>query len=222
MLDEAGRLDVVAVVQHEFDVLRRRGDVLAELLRAHRAIDQRHRHRLALGVAEHQAVAAGELRRRGLRALELVDHLAFGQRRARRCRWRSRVPAARSPSPTSPMRISPANGMRAAIAALRRVAHRQQEPLVAARQGLQAARRGRRGKPAARASGRRARIRRRAVRLDQPLLPQDRPARAASRRRLRVASRRRRRGGRLLPARNRAAGACSRRSGRAPARPADP
>jgi hypothetical protein len=39
-----------------------------------------HRDRLALGLAEDQPVAAGELRRFGLRAGELVDRLAFGQR----------------------------------------------------------------------------------------------------------------------------------------------
>ncbi len=77
MLDEAGRLDVVGMRQHEFLVLRGRDDLLAELLRAQRAIDQRHRHGLALGLAEDEAVAGGELRRRRGRALELVDHLAF-------------------------------------------------------------------------------------------------------------------------------------------------
>jgi hypothetical protein len=78
VLDEAGRLDVVGMRDDEFLVLRRGGDVLAELLGAQRPVDQRHRHRLAFALAEDQAIAAGELRRRLGRALELVDHLAFG------------------------------------------------------------------------------------------------------------------------------------------------
>src|SRR5262245_63665853 len=44
-----------------------------------RAIDQRHRHRLALRMPEGQPVPASELRWRRRRALELVHHLTFGQ-----------------------------------------------------------------------------------------------------------------------------------------------
>src|SRR5258707_2816161 len=59
-------------------LFRSRRALLVELAGAQRAIDQRHRHRLALALAEGEAVATGELRRRRRRALELVDHLAFG------------------------------------------------------------------------------------------------------------------------------------------------
>ena len=63
---------------------------------AQRPVAQRHRHRLALALAEDQAVAAGELRRRLGRALELVDHLALGDVDARRATRQSRAPARRA------------------------------------------------------------------------------------------------------------------------------
>ena len=53
-------------------------ELFAELARAQGAIDQRHGHRLALALPERQPIAAREARRLGRRALELVDHLAFG------------------------------------------------------------------------------------------------------------------------------------------------
>jgi hypothetical protein len=80
VLDEAGRLDVVAVHQDEFLVLRG-APVLSSpsSCPAQRAVDQAHRDGLAFGLAEDQAIAAGELRRLGAAALELVHRLAFGQ-----------------------------------------------------------------------------------------------------------------------------------------------
>src|SRR5215467_5739813 len=65
---------------HELFVLRGREHLLAELAGAKRAIDQRHRHAFALALAEGEAIAAGEAWRFRRRALELIDHLAFGQR----------------------------------------------------------------------------------------------------------------------------------------------
>jgi hypothetical protein len=44
------------------------------------AVDQRHRHGLALTLPESETIAARKTRRFGGRALELVDHLAFGHR----------------------------------------------------------------------------------------------------------------------------------------------
>ena len=110
MLDEAGRLDIVGVRDDEFLVLRGGGDVLAELARAQRPVAERHRHRLALGLAEHQPVAAGELRRRLGRALELVDHLAFGDADAAERAPGNRSSGTSSSTSTSPMRISPTKG----------------------------------------------------------------------------------------------------------------
>ena len=63
MLDEAGRLHIVGMRHHEFLVLRRRQHLLAEFARAQGAIDQRHRHGLALALAEGEAIAAGKARR---------------------------------------------------------------------------------------------------------------------------------------------------------------
>jgi hypothetical protein len=109
VLDEAGRLHIVGMRQHEFLVLGRRDDVLAELACPQRPVAQRHRHRLALGLAEHEAVAAGELRRHLGRSLELVDHLALGHLDPpivdREAEFRHIISTS-----TSPMRISPAKG----------------------------------------------------------------------------------------------------------------
>jgi hypothetical protein len=66
VLNEAGALDVVGMVQHELGVLRRAVDGFAEVFGAQGAVHQRHAHRLALAMAEAKAVAAGELRRRRL------------------------------------------------------------------------------------------------------------------------------------------------------------
>ena len=76
--DEAGGLDVVAVHQHKLFLLRRAFDLLVVLARTQRTVDQGHAHGLALGIAEGQAVTAGELRLLGTLANELVDHLALG------------------------------------------------------------------------------------------------------------------------------------------------
>src|SRR5665213_4360521 len=80
MLDKAGRLHNVGMRHHEFLILRRRQNLLAELARAKRAIDQRHRHGLALALPESKPVATGKTWRLRRRTLELGDHLAFGQR----------------------------------------------------------------------------------------------------------------------------------------------
>src|SRR4051794_37967343 len=65
---------------HEFLVLRRSKDLFAKLARTQTPIHQRHRHRLALALSKRQSITARETGRFGCRALELVDHLAFGQR----------------------------------------------------------------------------------------------------------------------------------------------
>src|SRR5271165_7437104 len=78
MLDEAGRLHIVAVRQNEFLVLRRALALLGEFIGAQSAIDERHRHRLPLALSESEAVAAGEARQAAVAAGKLVDHLAFG------------------------------------------------------------------------------------------------------------------------------------------------
>src|SRR5258708_11590484 len=78
MLRKAGRLDIVGVVEDEFLVLRRCRYFLAEFIGAQGAVDQCHRHRLALALAKGEAIAPGEFRRHRRRTLELVHHLAFG------------------------------------------------------------------------------------------------------------------------------------------------
>src|SRR5262245_45519600 len=78
MLHEPGRLDVVAVVQDEFVVLRRTAGRLPELAYSEGASGERHRHRMALGVAERQPISARELGRRRRRSGELVHHLTLG------------------------------------------------------------------------------------------------------------------------------------------------
>ena len=61
--DEARRLDIVGVVEDELVLLGRVLGRLAEFAGLEGAVDERHRHGLALAMAEGQAVAAGELRR---------------------------------------------------------------------------------------------------------------------------------------------------------------
>ena len=136
VLDEAGRLHIVGMGEHELLVLRRRLDLLAELARPQRAVDQRHGDRLALAVAEGEPVAAGEPRRLGRRALELVDRLAFrhGDAAERHCEAdlvRDELDLDLSEPDLAGERMG------AAVAALRRVGESKQEALVAAGEILQ-------------------------------------------------------------------------------------
>ena len=137
MLDEAGGLHIVGMRDHEFLVLRRRGDVLAQFAGAQRAVAQRHRHRLALGLPEHQAIAAGELRRRFGIALELVDHLAFGDADAAERDRKAEFGDVHFDLDFADADFA-GEGVRAGIAALGGIAERKQKALVAARQRLQA------------------------------------------------------------------------------------
>ena len=137
MLDEPRRLHVVGMRQYEFLVLGGRGALLAELIRSQRPLDQRHRHRLALELAEHQPVAAGELRRRAVRADELVHHLAFGDIDGADGDLEAELLRGEEHGDRAVPDLAD-KGMGAAIAALRRIGERQEKPLVATRQALQA------------------------------------------------------------------------------------
>ena len=87
-------------------------------------------------MAEGEAIAPGELGRFGLRPCELVDHLAFGDSdltdidREIELGWLQFDRHGPDPQLTN-------KGMRVAVAALCRIAERQQETFIPARQGLQ-------------------------------------------------------------------------------------
>ncbi len=136
MLDEAGRLHIVGMRHHELFVLRGRNDFFAKLAGAQAPVHQRHRHGLALALSERETIAACEARRLRCRTLELIDHLAFGQRDRT-----ERHGEADIFSHKFHLDLTEANfageGMVASIAALRRIAQRQHKPLVGARQILQ-------------------------------------------------------------------------------------
>ena len=119
----------VAVADHEFLVLGRRDDALAELLGAQRPVHQRHRHGLALGAAEGQAVAAGELRRGIGVALELVDHLALGELDAAEGDREAELGRLKLNVGLTDADLA-GEGVGAPEAALRGVAKAKQEPLV--------------------------------------------------------------------------------------------
>ncbi|XQU71663.1 hypothetical protein OJJOAM_004452 [Cupriavidus sp. H18C1] len=167
MLDEARGLDVVAVVQHEFDIVGGVVGGLAELRGSHRPIDQRHRHRLALVVAEHQAIAAGKAGRFLRVAGEVVDHLAFGQFDLADGHGKAQFLDEQLDLRGA---IADLGGkrMRIAVAALRRIPHRQQEAFVGPRQVLQPCRAaGREGQRLAGQVGRGGIARRNGLGLDQ-------------------------------------------------------
>src|SRR5262245_9451163 len=65
---------------HELFVLSGRQHLLTQLAGAQAAVDQRHRHGLALTLAEGEPIAASEAWRFCRGSLELIDHLAFGER----------------------------------------------------------------------------------------------------------------------------------------------
>src|SRR3546814_15846487 len=87
-------------------------------------------------MAEGQAVAAGELRRLRLRALELIDHLALGHGDLADLDRETQLLRHELDRDLAQADLADEGGV-AAIAALGRVAEAQQEALVAARQILQ-------------------------------------------------------------------------------------
>src|SRR5208283_5207566 len=103
---------------------------------AQRAVDQRHRHRFALALAEDEAVAAGEARRASVAAGELVDHLAFGHADVAERDGEAEVPDEQLHLDL-PVPYLPDEGMGAALAALGGIGEAEQEALIAARQRLQ-------------------------------------------------------------------------------------
>lgn len=122
--------------EHELLHLRGRLHGLAELVGAQRAVDQAHRHGLALAVAEGQAVAARELRRLALAARELVDHFAFGDLQVADGDGEVELLGRKLELHAAEADLAH-EGVAVRVAALRGIGHGQQEALVAAREVLQ-------------------------------------------------------------------------------------
>src|SRR5271165_3131853 len=150
MLDEAGRLDIVAMRQNEFLVLRRALALLGEFIGAQGAVDERHRHRLPLALSESETVAAGEAQRAAVAARKLVDHLAFGHADIAEGHGKAEVLDEKLHLDFAETDLADER-MGAAVAALRRIGQTEQEALVAAREALQA--RVARGRKARRVAG---------------------------------------------------------------------
>ncbi len=117
--------------QDEFLILRGRPLTSSPSSRARnerstRAIDIA----LRSAVTESQAIATREARRFGRRALELVDHLAFGDRDAPERNGKADLFGKELDLDLTETDFSD-EGMRAAVATLRRIAKRQQEAFVA-------------------------------------------------------------------------------------------
>ncbi len=137
VFDEAGRLNVVGVGEDEFLILGGGEAVFAEFVGAQRPVDEGHRHRLALGLAEDEAVTASELGRCLGGAFELRDHLAFGQ--LDRADGDGEAQLFYEDLDFDFAEPDLANeGVRAAVAALRRIAEREEIAFIAAREVLQA------------------------------------------------------------------------------------
>src|SRR5215471_9789709 len=136
VLDKARRLHIVGMRHHELFVLRGRNNLLAKLAGAQRAIDQRHRHGLALALAEGEAIAPSKARRLARRTLKLVHHLALGERDRSQRHGEACIFGKELDLDVAKTDFS-GEGMVAAITALRRIAERQQKPLVGAREILQ-------------------------------------------------------------------------------------
>ncbi len=142
MFQESGRLNVIGVGQHEFLVLRRGAKVVfAQFFPSQGAIDQRHGNRLALGLAEHQSVTAGELRRFGFRSGELVHGFAFGQGDFTDIHGETQFRNFHFNRAGSNAKLTHKR-MVAPVSALGGIGHAQHEPLVTPRQRLQAQRTG--------------------------------------------------------------------------------
>src|SRR5262245_39266058 len=112
--------------ENEFLVLRRGVAFLGELVGPECPIDKSHRHRLALELAADETVSARELGRNVAGAVELVDHLAFGQRN--RSEWHREAELLRHELNLDRTEADLADeGMGTAEAALRRVGKAEQK-----------------------------------------------------------------------------------------------
>ncbi len=137
MLHEAGGLHIVGVGEDKFLVLRGGGLFLAQFLEAERAINKRHRHGLALTLAKHEAIAARELRRLAGGALELVHHLALGDRNVPERHGKAQFLHEQFHLDRAEADLAH-EGMAAGIAALGGIAEREQEALIPPREILEA------------------------------------------------------------------------------------
>jgi hypothetical protein len=136
MLHEARCFHAIGVRQHELLVLCGRVRRLAEFVAAKRAVDQRHRHRLALAFAHAQAIATRELRRHAVATVELIDHLALGQ--GDRADLDGEAKLFRTDQHIDFTHADfTGEGMGFGIATLSGIGHAQQKALVAARKILQ-------------------------------------------------------------------------------------
>src|ERR1700688_2508915 len=136
MLDESCRLHILRMRHHELFILARRDNLFAQCARAKAAVDQRHRHGLALALSEGQTVAAGKTRRFRRRALELIDHLAFSQRDRTKRHREAGIFGKKFNFDLAEADFA-SEGMVAAVAALRGIAKRQQKTLIRSREVLQ-------------------------------------------------------------------------------------
>src|SRR6185295_14185931 len=101
---------------------------LTELAGAQAAIDQRHRHALALALAEGEPITPGEARRFRRRSLELVDHLALCQLDRAERHGKADILGKKFDLDLAKADLA-SKGMVAAVAALCGIPHRQQETL---------------------------------------------------------------------------------------------
>ncbi len=139
MRDKACGFDVVGMRQHELFILRRACRVLAVLRSLQRTVNQRHRHRFALAHAEHQPVAAREVRRLIRRVNKTVDHFTLGHQQFADVHRKSQLFRH-----NRHVDVTTADFARerviASVTALGRVGQRQQIAFVAAHQLLQTGR----------------------------------------------------------------------------------
>ena len=139
VLHKAGGLETVAVREHKFLHLCGRLDRLAQLIGAQCPVYQAHGHGLAFAVAKRQTIAARELRRLGLAAGKLINHLTL-----RDFDVTHRDGKAKLLWNDLQRHLAQANlthkGVAVGVTALGRISHRQQEAFITTRQVLQAGR----------------------------------------------------------------------------------
>ena len=131
MLDEAGRLNVVAMRQHELLILRWCADkILAKLPPAQCPVDKCHGNGLSFLLSENKPVAPRELRRLTFRALELVYGFALGHFDLADSDGKSKLRNVNFNLDNSDPQLTD-KGMVARIAPLRRIAQTKKKSFIA-------------------------------------------------------------------------------------------
>ena len=136
MFEEPSCLHIIRMGQDKLCVLRGRAHIiLTQFLPSQGAIHEGHGNRFAFGLPKDQTITAGELRRLGLAACELVHGFTFADRDLAQINGKAQFGNIHRHSQAPDPQFAHERVV-ARIAPLRGISHGENKPLIATRQGL--------------------------------------------------------------------------------------